>query len=223
MDWIIDIPTQQAALAVPLQLPAGHAQQFIGRNFNAENWTHRIHGQAHWPPAPIISSPETIIATFQAGEYLEALALVVSWGRMWRTANAIYGERDLHQIETTLRQCAQSIHNTNSIEASWELLTGRLHWTQVIASKTLHFLSRANGHENDAAVPIDNKVILKTVWPHWKNLLAQNQVLVPSDWKGEGFAAYIRYMTVILTWAEQRHWSTTQMENTIYGEYKINN
>jgi hypothetical protein len=40
----------------------------------------------------------------------------------------------------------------------------------------------------------------------------------PQSWQGNTFDAYNRYMTAILVWAEQRHWTTTQIEITIFHE-----
>lgn len=42
----------------------------------------------------------------------------------------------------------------------------------------------------------------------------------PGNWKGNSFEAYSRYMTAILTWETQRNWTTTEMEATIFDQFK---
>jgi hypothetical protein len=223
MDWIphLDMATQQAAIAFPLLLPPDPVPQFQGRAFNPESWGRRILHPAHWPQFPIHSNPETIIAEFAAGHYLEGLALVVSWGTMWRTADYIYGERPLLDIGNALHECAESIQHTGFIEEAWLILTGnegnQLHWTPVMASKTLHFLCRALGHHDDPPVAIDNAVMLNNVWPHWQAMIPHDQR--PGSWRGRDFSAYKRYMTAIFTWAQARNWSTTEIEASIFGGY----
>lgn len=105
---------------------------------------------------------------------------------------------------------------TNSIEDSWDLLTNRLGWTHVITSKTLHFLCRALGFNQDPPVPIDNNVILKYVWPGFRIGIPSGQR--PRDWEGNDFAAYCTYMTAIIEWARVRNWTTTEVETTIFVE-----
>jgi hypothetical protein len=42
---------------------------------------------------------------------------------------------------------------------------------------------------------------------------------MPGNWDGNGFDSYRRYMTAIITWAEARKWTTTEMESTVFAEY----
>ena len=93
---------------------------------------------------------------------------------------------------------------------------GQLRWSPVLASKTLHFLCRALGFEQNPPVAIDNAVILNKVWPTWRHLVPP--VLTLGGWNGTS-EAYLRYMTAILIWAEARGWTTTEMEATIFEEY----
>src|SRR5207248_264950 len=108
------------------------------------NWNHRVLAQ-DWTAGALHANPDVIIQLFQAGHYLEALAMTVAWGGMSRAR--VYGGRDLPDIRHALQQCAQSIQETNEVQAAWLILTGEqpehIGWSAVMASKTLHFLSRA--------------------------------------------------------------------------------
>jgi hypothetical protein len=138
---------------------------------------------------------------------------------MFRANQYIYRQHLLQDIHGTLDQCAQSISRTNSIQQSWDLLTNRLQWTNVITSKTLHFLCRALGFNENPPVPIDGGVILKYVWPGFRIGIPPAQR--PGDWEGNTFTAYCRYMTAILAWAQMKQppWTTTEVEATIYEEH----
>jgi hypothetical protein len=85
-----------------------------------------------------------------------------------------------------------------------------------MASKTLHFLCRALGFVKDAPVPIDNAVILTYVWPGFRINIPPSKR--PHDWGGKTFAAYCRYMTAILEWADMKGWTTSELEATIFAE-----
>lgn len=110
-----------------------------------------------------------------------------------------------------------SIRESLSIEDSWGMLTGRkpgqLGWSSVMASKTLTFLCRSLGFEQNPPVPIDRERIRKNVWPIWRNSVPFT--LRPLDWEADSLEAYGRYMTAILTWGEQKHWTTAQIEATL--------
>jgi hypothetical protein len=221
LQWSMDERTAHAASKCSLiraDMPA--AKQFDGRPTSAQTWNDRVVQPATWNGESLISSPDEIIEQFQAGRYTQALVLVVSWGRMGRTSPHIYGTRSLdriEQIERTLGECEKSIQKSRSIADSWEVLTGRnddqLRWSSVIASKTLHFLCRSVGFKQNPPVPIDSKMIRERAWPIFKESVPVDQF--PDDWEGNSFVAYGRYMTAILTWATQKHWTTTQVEATI--------
>jgi len=222
MNWQIDLQTAQAAAAHPIPIHGvAPAAQFAGRNFDPQNWNHRIIPPANWPPGPITSSPQAIIQEFQNGQYLQGLALVVSWGKMWRVPDAIWGNRPLPAINGVLDNSAVNIQNTHSINGAWAMLTGnqngQLGWSAVLTSKTLHFLCRALGFQQDPPVALDNAVIREKVWPVFEQAIQPGPC--PMDWKGNTLNAYLRYMTAILTWAGQRYWSTTDMEATIFDQY----
>jgi len=140
---------------------------------------------------------------------------------MSRTSNRyIYRQHSLHDIYDVLDKCANDISHTQSIQNSWNALTQQLDWTNVITSKTLHFLCRALGFEDDPPVPIDRGVVLNYVWPGFRIGIPPEQRAAVGDWDGNTYAPYSRYTTAILTWAQLRQpaWTTTQIEATIYDE-----
>jgi hypothetical protein len=223
MHWPIDAQTQAAARDFPLPLPAVPAPQEVGRGFDLARWLEQLRpGVDQFPPRPAggyRANPDSIIAEFRAGHFLPGLALTASWGTMARTKRKIYGTERLQKMHDTLEQCAESIGATESIQASWDLLVQNLEWTSVMTSKTLHFLCRALGHDNDPPVPIDGKVVREKVWPKFRNGI--RQLPLPGNWNGHGFEAYCRYMTAILQWAHARNWTTTQVECTIWNEIQL--
>jgi len=219
MIWHQDEPTAQAAAQFPFPIHRlNPVQQARGYNFDPTMWKHRTIHRA-WPPEPLRSDPNQIIQLFQADHYLEAFAMTVSWGGMSRAR--VYDGRDLLDIEHALQLCAESIQKTNQLQAAWLILTGEppehLGWSAVMASKTLHFLSRAlNPDDHSPPVLRDGAVSLDYAWRRWVARVPPPQR--PHNWKGNTFEAFNRYMTAILVWAEQRHWTTTQIETTIFDE-----
>jgi len=225
MNWTIDEKTQKAVVKYPLaKLGGQRCQQFQGKNFNPNNWSHRLIGPAQWPSKSLKSSPDEIIKQFRDKQFLQALALVVSWGGMNRVSRYIYDTRHLGVIEEALRKCTASIKATKSIENAWRILTGtnrdELVWSSVISSKTLHFLCRAMGFEEDPPVAIDNAVILNCVWPKFRDAIPKDEL--PGGWRGNSFDAYSRYMSAILTWARMTGWRTWEVEATIFARYGRN-
>ena len=219
MNWNTDPETQFSAHNCPVLIQAAMpAPQYPGRPFVSVNWIHRIRPQDMFAENVQNSSPQSIIDAFRNEEYLQGLALVVSWGSMWRTSNSIYGNDNLQAIQDTLRASAQSSIQTENIDSAWTTLTGNLHWSAVITSKVLHFICRSLGFENDPPVAIDNAVFLKKVWPAFRNHIPFE--LRPQGWRGNGLDAYLRYMTAIIEWASMRNWTTTQIETTLFNEYR---
>jgi len=218
MNWKIDKVTELAATKYPI--PIRHSTPvapFKGRNFNTQNWNHRVIQPATWR-GELRSDPNRILEQFRNRRYTQGLAMVASWGTMWRQPDAIWGDRKLETIEETLRACAQSIQESNSILDSWSMLRGQLWWTSVLISKTLHFLCLSLGIERDPPVPIDGAVIRQRVWPAFRDSIPLAER--PADWGGDTFEAYSRYMTAILVWAKQRNWSTAEVETTISLEFQ---
>lgn len=220
MNWQTDPDTAEAAKRFPLERISIKREQYPGRKFNIASWSRRILPPPQWPNgSALFCSPMHIIDLFQKGAVLEALAMVVSWGGMQRQSKNIYDNRELKDIRQNLQECSESIQKTQSIQAAWGFLTDRKHklgWSAVMASKTLHFLSRACGFHQQPPVAIDNKVILNCLWPRFIKDIPQRDR--PENWQGNTFAAYSRYMTAILAWAAQKQWTTTELEATIFAD-----
>lgn len=117
-------------------------------------------------------STAAIIDCFQNGYYSGGVWLVAQWGRMLRTDPLRLRNNDpqvaCQHIQGIINDCCISIQQTNSVEESWHLLTDidGLYWTDTMASKVLHFLTRALlPNHNDHPVPIDGAIIIKRLWP----------------------------------------------------------
>jgi hypothetical protein len=218
MNWQVDNTTKIAARKYPLPIySANPIAQDPGFSVDAADFQTRLRLGDVFSSASLECSPTQIIDEFRQSHYLQAIALTICWGTMTRTKNKyIYRGHGLQHIFDTLDQCAQSIKQTSSIQQSWDLLVNGLSWTPVMTSKALHFLCRALGYEHDPAVPIDNAVILAYVWPGFRINIPPGQR--PQDWSGKTFAAYCRYMTAVLEWADIKGWNTTQLESTIFAE-----
>lgn len=100
LNWSLDAATAAAAGRYPLPIRAtAPAPQFPGFNFEPRRWEHRVMPPGRWPHDRLVSSPAQIIGLFAAGHYLEALAMVVSWGGMGRTSGKyIYAGRPLPAV-----------------------------------------------------------------------------------------------------------------------------
>jgi hypothetical protein len=226
LSWYTDPKTAQAATAHKLPLPhVLPARQVDGCETNTEIWRDRIIHPPTWTD-PIRSDPAEIIKQFKQGRYTQGLALVVSWGGMGRRAKAIYGEATpaaIMHIERTLQICARDIQESLSIDNSWQSLAGcsggELHWSEVMTSKTLHFLCRSLGFEKNPPVPLDGEVIRGRLWPFFRYSMPLDHR--PDNWEGPTFQAYCRYMTAIRTWADKHGWTTTEMEATIWDHFSL--
>lgn len=218
MQWKTDERTKQAATKYPIQIKASSPiPPFKGRNFDTRTWNHRVIQPATWH-GKIRSDPDQIIRQFKDARYTQGLALVASWGTMWRQPDAIWGNRKLDEIEEVLRLCAEVIRKTESIESAWTALTEGLRWSSVLSSKTLHFICRSLNFENDPAVPIDGAVIRQKVWPAFRDSIPDHER--PASWDGDSFEAYSRYMTAILTWAASKGWNTSEVERTLSLQFQ---
>ena len=130
--WPTDPKTVHSASAYPIpirrQIPAS---QFPGFSTDAKTWNDRVIQPAAWPAGTLRSSPAQIMEFFQNRRYTQGLAMVVSWGGMGRRSPDIYGPKDIrnqykpeiiHKIERMLQASTESIMDTRSIAASWEML-----------------------------------------------------------------------------------------------------
>ena len=201
------------------------APQFPGKNCNTASMNkYVVHGAyvPAWGVSALISSPANIINMFINNHNLVAVALIASWGTMFRTAPHIWGKRNLADIDAALNLCRHDIIANGNIATAWEILTnpaGNVRWSAVMASKTLHFLCRALGFNNDSPAALDNAVIRQRFWPAFRNLAVATGLPLPGNWNGNSYAAYLRYMTAINIMATARGWTTTEMECTIFDQY----
>lgn len=192
-------------------------EQFGGRNMTLNLWRNKVSEDdfGHFPDPPI-SSPANIIQSFINEHYLVGLAQVVSWGTMWRHPKKIYTS-PLERMENILIKCRGNLNRTDSINGSWHILSNQLNWSPVIISKVLHFLVRSLELPIaiNPPVAIDNKVILKKVWP----TLVQN-FESPGNWN-DGLEGYLRYMTFInyLRMNHYLEWTNTQIEATLFYHF----
>ncbi len=204
----------------------------MSKCFREETWREHILRSEEFPPycrypgkpGCLLASPTNIIGCFKDENILQALALVVAWGSMARTSKTIYS-KPLPNIKEILLESISSIRNEKNIELAWNLLIDILDWSKVITSKCLHFMTRSLDFEDNPPVPIDNQIILKNVWPVFEKKVKNQpdysfELRLYHWWDyGNSWAAYNRYMTAINCWAENKKWTTTQVENTIFHEY----
>ncbi len=221
MKWELDPATERAAakfnpIPTTRVTPVG---PFNGRRFDTQYWNHRVVQPATWRGV-IRSDPDEIIQQFRNQRYTQGLALVVSWGTMWRKPDAVWGSHKLEAIEDTLHYCAGSIRKTKSIADSWAILWSRMLWSSVLISKTLHFVCLSLGFDQDPPVPIDGTIVRQRVWPAFRDSIPFGER--PRNWVGDSLEPYSRYMTAILVWAKQRGWSTAETERTIVLEFEPN-
>jgi hypothetical protein len=208
-------------MARPLLSAYQHAAtQFAGCSTHTTTWNSRIVQPSSWGNQLVMSSPSEIISQFRNRRYTQGLALVISWGGMGRTSKHIYADQSretIQKIENRISDCADSISKSHSVSSSWQMLTGvadgQLGWSEVMASKTLHFLSRSLGFDRNPPVALDGGRIRKRVWPMFSSALPSSER--PRDWEGRSFDVYSRYMTAVLTWAGQKGWTTTETEATL--------
>lgn len=243
LHWQLEELTKYWATRCILPLDSRSPQpQYDGEHFEmaesswlkyilAANFPDYCKGPSHKYPRQLklFGSPSNIIACFREERVLEGLTLTVAWGRMFRTPKAIYRmhppkRMDLLKIELALQHSIDSIIKSGGIHMAWVSLTEQLRWSPVITSKCLHFVSRALGHEQNPPVPIDNSIVLRNVWPKFKQSIYRVKGLGDPDlccsWRGSSWGAYNRYMTAVICWANKRNWTTTQFENTMFAEYR---
>ncbi|MCX6030777.1 MAG: hypothetical protein NT169_15960 [Chloroflexi bacterium] len=139
-----------------------------------------------------------------------------------------YSKLEYEEIQEVLLESQELIAGDASVENAWKLLRARLSWTDVMISKSLHFMARSLGFEANPPVPIDNKVILNQIWPAFKNKVkmesrTQGDTFIPGEWRDSSYSwdAYNRYMTAINKWATAKGWTTTQVESTLFGTFAM--
>src|SRR5215208_6157765 len=84
---------------------------------------------------------ENIVRCFRERLVMEGLALTLAWGVMARTAKYVY-DRSKTYIAEALTNCLDDVEASRDAEGAWRILTRDLGWSNVMASKTLHFMAR---------------------------------------------------------------------------------
>lgn len=83
--------------------------QFAGRYMNVHNWQTKLLSK-QMLTGKAYSSPDNIITCFRKNQFLEGLAMTISWGTMWRQNPRIY-TTDLLRIYQVLENCNSSLHD----------------------------------------------------------------------------------------------------------------
>ena len=231
LKWNYDETTAYWANRVTFPLLPNTQKQFEGSPLVENSWKKHIINNSfpeycHHPykPGHLLCSPSNIIKCFKNDKVLEALVLTIVWGGMTRTKGKIYTQPN-KTIEEILLKCMKLTKAKNSVMDSWNLLVNELKWSAVITSKCLHFLVRSLGYEINPPVPIDNAVIIKKVWPKFKEMIRcqrrTGEPIMCEIWWSDNASwdAYNRYMTAISCWSKPKGWTTTQIENTIFEMY----
>jgi hypothetical protein len=252
MNWIPEPAVQFWANQTMPNLGAAPAAQFLGLRINLANWAARGWLQPPLPQLPggPISSPPNIIWCFRNGFWLAGVALTASWGEMWRTRGTILAA-GLPVVQNAVALAWNDIIASapqlqdRTINNAWNRLAAGgangLTWTSVMTSKTLHFMVRAQGIDDDCPVPMDNAISRNVLWNGFKarvrflrnqGIVGQN--LPPIRHDGD-FQAYNRYMTAILIWRDRINgvpgaapapgparlpgpmWTTTDVEAAIFA------
>lgn len=192
-------------------------KQYPGSKFSYKTSLKNIE-DIEWMRKFTYAEPKNIISCFKNEKILEAVYLVTIWGGMSRTNTKTIYIKEKSKIKNVILDCKESILQSNKISNSWNLLVNELEWSNVMTSKTLHFLTRSLGYVDNPAVPIDNKIFINELWPILIKNIEMNER--PKNWKN-GLPGYLRYMTFI-NWICKRYTlSTTQVENTLFKNVSI--
>jgi hypothetical protein len=229
-----------------LRQPQYGGKRVSAQTWSRHTLDRRFPAHCHVDPDGVFCSPDNIIQCLKNDDLLAGFAMIVAWGAMQRRIGSIYPE-DLHSIDRILRACSASIRDSQNIRAAWGAMEDThngLAWTAspVMPSKCIHFLSRAQGFNANPPVALDGAVIAgvylrpgnpPSVWPTFINRVRESiqhgDRGLPEDpgepgrwWNWDGtswLAGYYRYMTAIVRWAEQRAWTTTEVETTLFSLY----
>ena len=217
-----------AAIWNPVRNLRAPREQYQGKaSHSAVTWQGWM-GSTPFPSYVLVEAGNKVDASvgkikraFREGDYLAGVILTFAWGGMQRQKVHLIGPPGANEqlkIEAAFRLAADMIIEDGRIERAWNHLD-MLHWSAVAKSKTLHFLARALGCEKYPPVPIDNAAILNTLLPE-VGRRAINSGIAPPRWRGGSWEAYSAYMTVIIAWAREMHWTTTQVEASIFDLYQ---
>lgn len=233
LEWHPDEATNYWAQRISLPASLKKSNQFSGddKKMVVANWQHHI-TTSQFPDfcltedkTYLIPRTPSIIQCFREGYFLEGLVLTIGWGGMARAQKTIYGvSPDLNKMQSLLEAAYTSRAQAIDLQSAWTILTKDLGWGRVIASKVLHFLARSCGYEQNPPVPFDNAVswnqlnswFFTTISLHWQ----KKDPAIPDTWWDEenSWESYNRYMTAIICWAEQRGWTTTDIDASVFAK-----
>lgn len=207
MIWTINEQIVAIAERIFVDLADADPNQYSGDLINTNLWKNFTLNR-NFPPELVVCSPANIIKCFQDDLFLEGLILTINWGIMSGTVETIY-QQDIETIHGCIKRCKKDIQDHNSINNSWSWLTTELGWTNVMASKVLHFLCRSLNFTK-VPVPIDNAQILNRFLRILRKFLNINKERLNINkreinnllnWgqnQNRSYICYLRYMNFIL-------------------------
>jgi hypothetical protein len=231
MNFNIDQEYYKMAQKHPLN-ELGDAVQFQGYKEDINpNWVNIINK----PMETLDSSPESIIESAQASNWLTFLLKVGRWGHMipgplGMPHRMIYGSKynerpnvnRLNLIEERLESTYNKLLNKSQLEEIWDELFD-IGWSKVIISKCLHFQARAADMHGHIPVAIDKAMAVDWLWPKFRNkvLLSGNTRPRPAGIQQNQFSNYRRYLSSILGWADKESISSEQLEIRLFNQFRI--
>ncbi|MCC6549661.1 MAG: hypothetical protein IT279_06285 [Ignavibacteriaceae bacterium] len=224
MNWTINEQITTIAGKISVDLADANPNQYPGDLINTNLWKNFTLSR-NFPPELVVCSPANIIKCFQDDLFLEGLILTINWGKMNKTVEKIFN-KDIRTIDECLTKCKKDIAANMSINNSWAWLIDELGWTNVMASKVLHFLCRSFDYTNVPA-PIDRAQIIKKFIPRLGAFLQEKRTLLGIeehqinellDWSGYSLTSFLKYMNFILTWSPNGN--TTAFEVRLFNLLK---
>jgi hypothetical protein len=233
LNWIPDQAFSYLADAHPLnELLLHQAEQFAGYQQQATNNYSRL---MNIPAGHLDSSPESIIESAQAGEWLTFLLKVGRWGHMIPGPLAkpmlnIYGNRNpanisqerLNQISLCLSDSFEMLLHQHSFQLIWERFD-ELNWTRVIRSKCLHFQARAANIEGPIPVAVDGLMSTQWLWPAFRSAVRNNLEFPwphPGGIMSNTFESYNRYLSAMNAWATHMNIGINELEVRLFQAFR---
>jgi hypothetical protein len=167
-------------------------------------------------PDRISPSVENIVRAFSQSDYMVGTILVLAWGGLARHKPTLLA-RGRPAVRRAVERAARLLAEHERVRPAWEAFDP-LGWSMVARSKTLHFLARGLGIETNPPVPIDNAAMVSTLYPEF---LEACRTLGdrPTSWRSGDWNAYQSYMTAILVWTNEKGWTTSEVETTLFRRY----
>jgi len=233
MYWIPDQAFSHLVDTHPLnELLLPQTDQFAGYQQQANNNYSRL---MNIPTVYLDSSPESIIESAQAGEWLTFLLKVGRWGHMIPGPLAgpmqnIYGNRNpthvlqerLNQISLCLSDSFEMLLQEHSFRLIWERFD-ELNWTRVIRSKCLHFQARAADLEGPIPIAVDGLMSTQWLWPAFRSVVRQRLGLQwpnPGSITGDTFESYNRYLSAMNAWATHMNIGIDELEVRLFQAFR---